>query len=124
MSFIYNVLYIKITLGGDDFMNQEKIGKFIAICRKEQNFTQEQLAEQLGVSNKSISRWETGNSMPDYSILSDLCKKLNISINELFSCERLTNNKYKEKADENLLTALENSLLNLKDKVIYLKKVF
>lgn len=105
-------------------MNQEKIGKFIAKCRKEQNFTQEQLAEQLGVSNKSISRWETGNSMPDYSILSDLCKKLNISINELFSCERLTNNKYKEKADENLLTALENSLLNLKDKVIYLKKVF
>ena len=54
-------------------MNQEKIGVFIAKCRKDKNLTQEQLAEKLGVSNKSISRWENGKTMPDYSILKDLC---------------------------------------------------
>lgn len=103
-------------------MNQEKIGKFIAMCRKENNFTQEQLAEKLGVSSKSISRWENGNTMPDYSILADLCKNLNISINELFSCEKLPDEKFKEEADKNLLCALENSTFNLKDKISYYRK--
>lgn len=103
-------------------MNQEKIGKFIAMCRKENNFTQEQLAEKLGVSSKSISRWENGNTMPDYSILADLCKNLNISINELFSREKLPDEKFKEEADKNLLCALENSTFNLKDKISYYRK--
>ncbi len=52
-------------------MNQEKIGKFITTCRKEKNLTQEELAEKLNVSNKSVSRWENGKNMPDYSILND-----------------------------------------------------
>ncbi|MBQ2676813.1 MAG: helix-turn-helix transcriptional regulator [Clostridia bacterium] len=103
-------------------MNQEEIGKFIAVCRKENNFTQEQLAERLGVSSKSISRWENGNTMPDYSILGDLCKNLNISINELFSCEKLSDEKFKEEADKNLLSALENSTFNLKEKISYYRK--
>ena len=64
-------------------MNQEKIGKFIAQCRKEKNMTQEQLAERLGVTNKSISRWENGKTMPDYSILNELCYVLDINVNEL-----------------------------------------
>ena len=63
-------------------MNQEKIGKFIAKCRKDKNITQEQLAEKLGVSNKSISRWENGRNMPDYSILKELCNTLDIDVNE------------------------------------------
>ena len=72
-------------------MNQEKIGKFITTCRKEKNLTQEELAEKLNVSNKSVSRWENGKNMPDYSVLNDLCNILDININELLSGEK--NNK-------------------------------
>lgn len=70
-------------------MNQQNIGKFIAKKRKEQNLTQEQLAEKLNVSNKTISKWENGKCMPDYSIIEDLCKELNISIPELMDGEEL-----------------------------------
>ena len=72
-------------------MNQEKIGKFISKCRKDKNITQEELAEKLSVSNKTISRWENGVNMPDYSVLKDLCNILDIDINELLSGEK--NNK-------------------------------
>ncbi len=64
-------------------MDQTAIGKFIFKKRKEQNFTQEQLAERLGVSNKTISKWETGKCMPDYSIIEPLCQELNITVAEL-----------------------------------------
>ena len=64
-------------------MDQIKIGKFILNCRKEKGLTQEQLAEKLGVTSKSISRWENGNTMPDYSLLKDLCNELDINVNEL-----------------------------------------
>ncbi len=70
-------------------MNQQKIGAFIAKLRKEKGLTQEQLAERLGVSNKSISRWENGNSMPDLSLLQFLCKEFEISISELLQGEYL-----------------------------------
>ena len=100
-------------------MDQEKIGKFIAELRKEQNLTQEQLAEKLGVSSKSISRWENGRTLPDYSIIKDLCKTLNISINELFSGEKIESKNFKEIADNNLLNALENSSFTLKEKIKY-----
>ena len=66
-------------------MNQEKIGVFIAKCRKDKKLTQEQLAEKLGVTNKSISRWENGKTMPDYSILKDLCNILQIDVNEFLA---------------------------------------
>ena len=65
-------------------MNQEKIGKFISTLRKEKNMTQEQLAEKLGVTDKSISRWENGKTMPDSGIIPELCKILGITINDLF----------------------------------------
>ena len=61
-------------------MNQEKIGKFIAECRKEKGLTQEELGEQLGTTSKSISRWENGNTMPDISIYKDLANILDISV--------------------------------------------
>ena len=70
-------------------MNQEKIGKFIAKCRKDKNLTQEELAEKLGITNKSISRWENGKTMPDYTILKDLCNILEIDINELLAGEKI-----------------------------------
>ena len=60
-------------------MDQIKIGNFILNCRKEKGLTQEQLAEKLGVTSKSISRWENGNTMPDYSLLKDLCNELDIN---------------------------------------------
>ena len=74
-------------------MNQEKIGKFIAECRKENKLTQEQLAERLGVSDKSISRWENGKTMPDISLFEPLCEELKISINELLKGERINDKK-------------------------------
>jgi len=68
-------------------MNQSTTGKFISKKRKEKNLTQEQLAEKLGVSNKTVSKWETGKCMPDYSVVKDLCKELDISIAELMDGE-------------------------------------
>ena len=103
-------------------MNQEKIGKFISELRKEKNMTQEQLAEKLGVTDKSISRWENGKTMPDYSLLKDLCDILSISINELFLGEKISNEDYKKKADENLMNALENSCFSLQEKISFFKK--
>ena len=84
-------------------MDQIKIGKFILNCRKEKGLTQEQLAEKLGVTSKSISRWENGNTMPDYSLLKDLCSELNISVNELLSGEKIKENDYMNKSEENLI---------------------
>lgn len=74
-------------------MNQEKIGLFIAKCRREKNMTQEDLAEKLGVSNKSISRWENGKTMMDISLFEPLCKELDISIIELLNGERINDKK-------------------------------
>lgn len=68
-------------------MDQIAIGKFITKKRKEQNLTQEQLAERLGISNKTISKWETGKCMPDYSIVELLCKELNTTLAELMNGE-------------------------------------
>lgn len=68
-------------------MNQIAIGKFITQKRKEKNLTQEQLAEKIGVSNKTISKWETGKCMPDYCIVEILCQELNITLAELMNGE-------------------------------------
>lgn len=68
-------------------MDQLEIGMFIAKKRKERNFTQAQLAEKLGVSNKTISKWETGKCMPDYGIIQSLCKELEITVSELIDGE-------------------------------------
>ena len=64
-------------------MNQIMIGKFIAFKRKQKNLTQEQLAQILNISNKTVSKWETGKSMPDYTLVKPLCEALNISVSEL-----------------------------------------
>ena len=83
-------------------MNQLAIGEFISQKRKEQNMTQEQLAEKLGVSNKTVSKWECGRCMPDYSIVKPLCQELGITVSELMDGEdKGTHN------DELLLNMLE-----------------
>lgn len=70
-------------------MDQQKIGLFIASLRKEKNLTQAQLGERLGVTNKTVSRWERGNYLPDISLMPVLCHELAITINELLNGERL-----------------------------------
>ena len=103
-------------------MDQIKIGKFIASLRKEKCLTQEQLGEKLGVTNKTISRWENGNYMPDVEMLSLLSKEFGVSINELVSGERLATEDFKKAADSNLVTALDNSTFTLKEKIAFFKK--
>ena len=103
-------------------MDQVKIGKFIAQCRNEKNITQEELGEKLGVTNKTISRWENGHYLPDIEMMQLLSKEFNISINELISGEKIKDSDYKEKAEENLIDALENSSFTLKEKIEFHKK--
>lgn len=102
-------------------MDQVKIGKFIAACRKEQGMTQATLAEKLGISDRAVSKWETGKSMPDIGKLPELCAHLHVDVNELLSGERLSPAAYKEKAEENLMEALSSSF-TLKEKIRYFKK--
>ena len=83
-------------------MDQEKIGKFIANLRKEKKLTQEQLAEKLGVTSKSVSRWENGKNMPDYSILKELCNILGIDVNEFLSGEKIEKNEIQTYSIKNL----------------------
>ena len=66
-------------------MNQEKIGRFIAELRKEKNMTQQELADKLNITDRAISHWENGRSMPDAGVILELCKILNINVNELLS---------------------------------------
>lgn len=103
-------------------MNQIKIGKFIAALRKEKGMTQEQLGEKLGVTNKTVSRWENGNYMPDVEMLSLLSEEFGVSINELISGERIMAEDFRKAADSNLVTALNNSTFTLKEKAAFFKK--
>lgn len=84
-------------------MDQIKIGKFIAFCRKEQGMTQAVLAEKLRISDRAVSKWETGKSMPDSGIMLELCELLKINVNELLSGERIMAESYDKRAEENLL---------------------
>ncbi len=83
-------------------MNQEKIGKFISECRKEKGLTQLQLAEKLSITNRAVSKWETGKSCPDASIMMELCGILGITVNDLLTGERITMENYQKNAEDNL----------------------
>ena len=102
-------------------MNVKEIGVFLAELRKEKGWTQEQLGQQLGVTNKTVSRWENGNYMPPVDVLLELSKLYGISINEILSGQRLTEAEYHEKAEENIKAALESSF-SLQEKVEYFKR--
>ena len=90
-------------------MNQNRIGEFIQRSRKEKGWTQKELAEQIGVSDKTISKWENGNSVPDTGILASLCEVLEISVNELISGEKLPSEDYTKKAEENIMNLLQEN---------------
>lgn len=101
-------------------MNQEKIGKFILECRKEKKLTQTELAEKLGVTDKSVSNLENGRNMPDLSLFKPLCEILDISINDLISGEKISKDKYQEKLEENIITTIDytNKKVLVKNNII------
>lgn len=90
-------------------LDQVKIGKFIAEMRKQQNLTQCELADTLGISNKTISKWECGKGLPELSLMVPLCEIFKINLNELFSGEKLTDADYKKKAEENIMKLIEEA---------------
>ncbi len=90
-------------------MNQEKIGKFISKCRKETKLTQQELAEQLGVTDRAISNWENGKNMPDLSLFKPLCNIFGITINDLMSGEKVSVNEYQVKLEENIVNAINDT---------------
>ena len=92
-------------------MDQVKIGKFIAECRKKNNLTQMQLAEKLNITDRAISKWENGKSMPDSSIMLDLCNELKINVNQLLSGGVIEMNNYNENVEKNLLDMVKQKEL-------------
>ena len=98
-------------------MNQVKIGKFIAECRKNNNMTQAELAEKLNITDRAISKWETGKGMPDSSIMLDLCNELKISVNELLSGEMISVENKNEKQEQLLLDMAKE--VEKKNKIIW-----
>lgn len=99
---------VKLTVKEASAVDQIKIGRFIASLRKEQGMTQEQLAERLGVTQKSVSRWETGKNMPDLSLLKPLSAQLNISVSELLDGEK--SQKAEEISDEAIDRIIDYSI--------------
>ena len=88
-------------------MDQIKIGKFIAECRKKEGLTQMQLAEKLGITDRAVSKWETGRAMPDSAIMLELCAALKISVNDLLCGEVITMDHYNEELEKNLLEMIK-----------------
>ena len=99
-------------------MNQIKIGKFIAEFRKKNNLTQMQLAEKLNITDRAISKWENGKSMPDSSIMLELCNELKISVNELLSGEMIEMKDYNQIAEKNLLEMAKKKKYKIKNDVL------
>ena len=88
-------------------MDQVKTGRFIKACRKEKNLTQREVSERLNISEKTVSKWETGNGLPEVGLMLPLCELLEISVNELLSGERLDEKKYFEKAEQNIMSLIQ-----------------
>lgn len=103
-------------------MDLVKTGQFLSQLRREKNLTQQELGEKLGVSNKTVSRWETGNYLPPVEMLQQLSQLYGITINELLSGEPLTEAEYKEKAEENIKSALRVSAFTLKERTEFYKR--
>ena len=98
-------------------MDQVKIGKFISDERKAKGYTQKQLSEVLGISDKTISKWECGNGFPEASLLLPLCNELEITVNELLTGERISQQNYKKKAEENMVNMIREKEEN-KQKIL------
>lgn len=99
-------------------MDMQKIGAFLATLRKEQHLTQEELSEKIGVTNKTVSRWENGNYLPPVEILQMLSKMYDVGINEILCGERLSDKQYKENAEEAILSNMLKNKYEAKKKII------
>ena len=99
-----------------------KTGEFIAKLRKDKGLTQEQFGDKMGVTNKTVSRWETGKYLPPADILLLMSELFDVSINELLAGQRLSDDEYKQTADNNLTEALRSSSFTTKDKIDFFKK--
>lgn len=95
-------------------MDQIQIGKFIAEERKKKNYTQREFSDILGVSDKTVSKWECGRGFPEVSLLLPLCDGLNITVNELLSGKRLSEDNYKQEAENNIMNLIKEKEENLK----------
>lgn len=100
-------------------MNQEKIGAFIAKRRKEKKMTQAKLASYLGITDRAVSKWERGKGLPDPVYMLELCKLLDISVNELLTGEFIEETKYQQKAEDNLLTMAMQEVKQTKKMFFY-----
>ena len=100
-------------------MDQIKIGKYIAGLRKKNGWTQQQLADKIGVTNKTISRWENGNYMPDIEMLQILSRIFDVSIHELLAGEPIEDQTFRKKADENIIAVAKESAFTLEEKKKY-----
>lgn len=98
------------------------VGKFLAHLRKKEGLSQEKLGEMIGVTNKTVSRWETGKYLPPVDVLEQLSNLYGITINEIISGKRLTEEEYRQSAEENIKFALNASSFTLKEKIDYFKK--
>lgn len=98
------------------------IGKFISQLRKEKHLTQEQLGEIIGVTNKTVSRWETRVYLPPADALLIMSETFDVSINEILSGKRLMDKEYKKTAEENLVQTIKNSRFSLKEKTDFYRK--
>ncbi len=107
-------------------MDQKKIGRFIALCRKENGYTQAALAEKLGITDRAVSKWENGRSMPDASIMLELCELLKINVNELLTGEHILidNLKEKEESDKNMVSENKKTGLTKRGKMLLALTIF
>lgn len=103
-------------------MDMVKIGRFLAELRRENHWTQEQLGEKIGVTNKTVSRWETGTYLPPVDMLQALCGLYGVSLNEILSGERLQEAEYRKKAEENIQWVLSKSAFTLQERMQFFKK--
>lgn len=100
-------------------MNQVLTGKFIADERKKKGYTQTDLADKLEISNRTVSKWETGNGFPDVSLLLPLCEELDVTVNELLSGERLGKEDYEKKAEVNMVEIIsKNKKVSKEERII------
>ncbi|HIU69781.1 MAG TPA: helix-turn-helix transcriptional regulator [Candidatus Scubalenecus merdavium] len=95
-------------------MDQIRIGKFIAAARKAHGMTQKQLAERLLISDKTVSKWERGKGLPEVGLMLPLCEALQITVNDLLSGEKISENNYQKKAEENMMSLMQENQENKK----------
>lgn len=103
-------------------MDQVKVGKFIAQLRREQGLTQEALGQKVGVTNKTVSRWETGAYMPDIELLVPLGEALGVSVNELLAGERLSDEQFRKQADQNVVAVARESAFSIQERTAFFRK--